>query len=392
MAVLFYRYNSICEPDYAAAFQTIGLEVREITEEMTNKEVTPAETVRLISEELMKGGIEFVFSINFYPAISAACELFHVLYLCQTVDGPVFELYSDELRNDCNRIFVFDRDQYRDFEPRNPGHVFHLPLATNTSRWDGVLSEVSAETIDKFSCDVSFVGSLYTEKNPYTEFLGTDDYLSGFLDGAMQAQLKVYGYHFLKEILPDRIVDEFKGKTSSFWHPSEKYEISDRDILVRNYMDAEISVRERREVMERLGERFSVKLFTRSDTTGLPVKNCGGCKTLTEMPVIFKHSKINLNITTKGIREGIPLRVFDVLGCGGFLITNYQAEIPNLFIPGQDLEVYGSMDELVEKVEYYLNHEEERQVIAKNGYEKVKENHNHLIRIAQMIEIAFGGE
>lgn len=42
------------------------------------------------------------------------------------------------------------------------------------------------------------------------------------------------------------------------------------------------------------------------------------------MPVVFCNSKINLNISLRTIRNGIPLRAMDIMGAGGFLISNYQ--------------------------------------------------------------------
>lgn len=389
MKVLFYRYNSICEPDYLAGFRALGIEVDEITAEMEDKSITQAQTVKLVSDELMAGGIDFVFSINFYPAISGVCEIFHIPYLCQTVDSPVFELYTKEVGNGCNRIFVFDREQYRSFEPRNPGHVFHLPLATNPDRWDSAIKSASEDERKKFTSDISFVGSLYTEKCPYDNFDGGQGYLDGFLEGLMQAQMNVYGYHFLDEMITDEMAEEFSERTGGFFFPREYVSFSKKESMIRNYMDARISVMERLEVMKALGERYELDLYTRSDTSGLPVRDRGGCKTLTEMPVIFNRSKINLNITTKAIREGLSLRVFDVLGCGGFLITNYQTELGDMFIPGEDLEVYISIADLTEKVAYYLEHEDERRAIAENGLRKVRTLHTYPIRIAQMLEMAF---
>lgn len=75
------------------------------------------------------------------------------------------------------------------------------------------------------------------------------------------------------------------------------------------------------------------------------------------MPLVFHYSKINLNITSKSIHDGLPLRIFDVLGCGGFLLTNYQTELAQWFTPGRDLECYTGEDDLLEKVDYYLTHE-----------------------------------
>ena len=108
------------------------------------------------------------------------------------------------------------------------------------------------------------------------------------------------------------------------------------------------------------------------------------------MPIIFHQSKINLNLTAKSIRSGLSLRIFDVLGCEGFLITNYQAELPEHFNIGEDLEAYTSLDDLIGKCEYYLSHDKDRQEIAHNGFEKVKKYHTYDIRLTQMLEIAFG--
>ncbi len=109
------------------------------------------------------------------------------------------------------------------------------------------------------------------------------------------------------------------------------------------------------------------------------------------MPKVFQASKINLNITMRAIETGLSLRIWDILGCGGFLLTNYQAEIPDFFEIGRDLETYESMDELVEKVRYYLSHEEERVEIAINGYEKMAAHHTYEIRLAQMIKVLADG-
>ena len=95
-----------------------------------------------------------------------------------------------------------------------------------------------------------------------------------------------------------------------------------------------------------------------------------------EMPQVFRCSRINLNITLRSILTGIPLRALDVMGAGGFLISNYQSEIPEYFVPGEDLVVYEDYEDLCTKVEYYLSHESERREIAINGCRKVIPNND----------------
>jgi len=77
-----------------------------------------------------------------------------------------------------------------------------------------------------------------------------------------------------------------------------------------------------------------------------------------------------------------------VLGAGGFLITNYQAEISEWFEPGVDLVVYEDLADLEEKADYYLEHEEERKKIAMNGYNKVCERYTYDLALKEILEIS----
>ena len=390
MRILFYRYGNICETDIITGFQELGNEIFEITKEIYDKSFSPLEGVELLKNELLSRSYDFVFSINFYPFISEVCNIFKIRYICWTVDSPVMELFSDSITNPWNRIFLFDQAQYDEVAHRNPECIFHLPLASNPARWNNVIANASANDVAKYSSDISFVGSLYTEKCPYDRLTDAPAYLTGYLEGIMDAQLKIYGYNFLEEVLPDDIVDTFREHLPGFYIPSEKSIRNDRTAMAQIYLDGKIAAMERVQIMKSLGSRYPVHLYTGSDTTNLPVKNCGLAKTLTEMPLVFHHSKINLNITAKAIRTGIPLRVFDVLGCGGFLITNYQTELSECFSIGNDLECYTSEDELLSKVEYYLSHEKDRKEIAQNGLITVKKYHNYPERLLQMLSLAYG--
>ena len=109
------------------------------------------------------------------------------------------------------------------------------------------------------------------------------------------------------------------------------------------------------------------------------------------MPKVFYLSKINLNITSRSIESGVPQRVWDILAVGGFCLTNYQPELEDYFEIGKDLEVYHNTEELVEKVDYYLKHEEQRVRIAMNGYQKVKNCHTYYNRWNVIIDKIFEG-
>lgn len=387
MEILFYRYNSICEPDIIQAFTNFGITVHTEELEMHNKQTTPRECAEKVSTWILRHPLAFVFSINFFPAISYTCEKLKVPYVCWSVDSPVPELYSNALKNAYNRIFLFDKAQYQLFFPVNPDCIFYLPLATNVKRWENIVLNMTDEDYTSYGADVSFIGSLYTEKCKY-DALTLSDRTRGFVDGLMEAQLKVFGCNFIPESLTEEIIREIEKADPTFYRSDDVYADMSPYLVAHQYIGMKLAAVERERTLKRLSERFDLSLYTRSDTSRLPKAHCkGGVSTLTEMPKVFQASKINLNITMRAIETGLSLRIWDILGCGGFLLTNYQAEIPDYFEIGRDLETYESMEELEEKVRYYLTHDQERVEIAINGYEKVAKYHTYEIRLSQMIKL-----
>ena len=89
MEILFYRYNSICEPDILQVFTDFGITVHTEEMEMTDKSVTPQQCAAKVTEWITTHPLSFVFSINFFPAISYTCNRFKVPYVCWSVDSPV---------------------------------------------------------------------------------------------------------------------------------------------------------------------------------------------------------------------------------------------------------------------------------------------------------------
>ena len=73
------------------------------------------------------------------------------------------------------------------------------------------------------------------------------------------------------------------------------------------------------------------------------------------------------------------------------MLSNYQADLCEEFVPDEDFVYYESIEDAVEKAGYYLAHEDERRQIAENGYRKVKEQHNYRVKIQEMLGTVSGG-
>lgn len=92
----------------------------------------------------------------------------------------------------------------------------------------------------------------------------------------------------------------------------------------------------------------------------------------------YGNSKICFNMS---MEDDLIMRVFEVMATGSFLLTNWVPTIEEFFEDGKHLVLYKTMDEAVEKAKYYLDHDDERQTIARAAYEEVLKNHTMQNRV-----------
>ena len=107
-----------------------------------------------------------------------------------------------------------------------------------------------------------------------------------------------------------------------------------------------------------------------------------------ELHALFARAKIILNITRSdffGAGTGINLRVFEATAAGAFLLTDYCDELDELFVVGEEIETFRSAAELAEKVDYYLQHEDQRRAIAQRGQQRFLAEHTWAARTVRLI-------
>jgi spore maturation protein CgeB len=88
---------------------------------------------------------------------------------------------------------------------------------------------------------------------------------------------------------------------------------------------------------------------------------------------LVAQSKIILNITSSSfysLDAGVSQRIHLVLAMQGFLLTDYCSELEDLFTIGEEIEVFRSQEEMIDKIDFYLKHDELRKKIARQGHEK----------------------
>lgn len=375
MKILFYQWHSFMNKGVEAALEQCHIAYDTLFFQQTDWEQDTG-LGELLRKKLERGKYDAVFSVNFAPVVSNICQERKVLYVSWVYDAPIHIRDLSSLKHEYNRIFFFDRVQAEGFQKQGV-HAFHLPLAADIDTY------AKAKASAKYQTDVSLVGKLYqTDYNYYCSPL--DIYHRGYLDGVLQAQSKIYGGYFLGEMLDEKLLAELNEQYDKASGGTVAITKEELEFM----MACEITGRERYLALALLSNHYQVDLYSNDKDKRLEqVRYRGYADYYGQMPEIFKSSKINLNISLKIIQSGIPLRVFDVLGCGGFLLTNFQAEMPEYFTLGEDFVVYENIEDLYAKADFYLKHDTERERIARNGFETVKKNYTFYHQITRMMEM-----
>lgn len=113
-----------------------------------------------------------------------------------------------------------------------------------------------------------------------------------------------------------------------------------------------------------------------------------GSVSMAEIPGIMRKSVISLNFSNSRGENQIKARTFEVPGAGGFLLTGASRGLDRFYRPGLDIAVFHDRDDLVAKIRHYLSHPEERDAIARCGYERTCREHTYVQRMADVIEFA----
>ena len=389
MKILFIEWKSFGNDDIKKAFEAEGHKV--ISYPFSNRDGRrDSELEQDLSSVLHKETPDIVFSFNYFPVISNVCKKEDIRYISWIYDSPYVMLYSYTVINPCNVIYIFDKELYMEFHNAGIQTVRYMPMAANTERLDRLVAAnidttaTQGSTQTTFAYDISFIGSLYTEDHNFFERMTTlSDYTKGYLDAIMSAQMKIQGYNFIQESLSP-IMDDLYRALPMDPNPDG---VESREYLYAQYViNRKITGLERTELIRAVTERFHFDLFTPNKDFGMPnLTNHGTVDYYEQMPLVFNRSRINLNISLRSIKSGIPLRAFDILGSGGFLLSNFQADFLDDFIPGEDFVYYESKEDLLNKIDYYLAHEEERIAVAANGHDKVAANHTFRHRVREML-------
>ncbi len=374
MKILIFEWGigSYTHRDILEMFSDAGIDTRVVSYEFSDMNDDDYFCYRF-SKFLEEAAYDLVYSTNYFPLVAKCCMRRNLKYIAWCYDAPLdVPRIEETLGLPCNKVFMYDRIQAAYYQNKGFDNVFHLPLSVNCKRLERI--KLTKRETDLYSSEISFVGSLY--KSSYGLIYNhVTDYYKGFLEAVKNAQQKIYGYYMIDDVLTDEVL---QGINATFDISKEALSFA---------LAAQITRDERILALKLLSNHFKVKYYSSEQNPLLTnATYMGTVKYYDEMPKVFKVSQINLNASLRIIKSGISLRMLDIMGAGGFLLTNYQQELAENFIDGEEVAMYDSIEDMYEKAQFYLKNDDIRREIAIRGKRKVEKYYSYESRLQELLK------
>lgn len=383
MKVLYIDLDKITKNDIIWGLLELGVDVERANTKAPVNGIDYDVTTKIAAELV---GYQIAISQNFSASIAEACMSKHVPYISWVYDSPQVALYRKEAYYPVCYKFVFDAREVDRLKKTGMTKVYHQHLASNITMTSTL--DITDDDISRYKSDVSFVGKIYQTS-----------YYQDLFEGMPEGMQK----HFEQIVLANRC----QWNDNSIYNNLNEAEINaiykimnkdgidestiDLKYLIETLMFAvEIAGVERKRLLNLAAQICDTTLYTYDPEKCTDSINCKlrpAVDAETDLYKVYYASKINLNVSLHSIETGIPQRVFDIMSVGGFVLSNYQEEIPELFTVDKEIVLYRTEEEFRDKALFYLKHDDIRTRIGINGYLKVRDNYTYPMILNKMLNI-----
>lgn len=100
----------------------------------------------------------------------------------------------------------------------------------------------------------------------------------------------------------------------------------------------------------------------------------------------FRGAKIVVSNLHYGEIWGVNARTFEIAGIGGFQLIDWRPGLSQLFAEGKEIVAFRGIDDLRNKIDYYLANPGEREKIARNGQQRAMAEHTYKDRLQLLLD------
>lgn len=113
----------------------------------------------------------------------------------------------------------------------------------------------------------------------------------------------------------------------------------------------------------------------------------GGAVSTEKLSDIFNRSLLSLNFANATGGPQIKARTFEVPGAGGLLLSEYAAGLEAFYRENEEMLVWRTSADLIEKIKWVLGRPLERDRIAAAGYERTRREHTYESRWREILAV-----
>lgn len=325
---------------------------------------------KILRDDLIKTNPDWIFLINqsagqFYEylELDESQRPYDAKKLVWYLDNPRF--FIDRSFEENEHVLSFDPTYLDVIASHSPGVCGFWPLAADQSEAGSIR--------DEFRCDVCFVGGVIDQSARRSQLPPA---MQAYVDQLVECKLDERSKDF------DQLAEE---------NPIEEGKRIHIQPQVAHYLYWEANNRYRIRLLESLTD-FDLRVYGNPDWEILlkdsPLKErfYGAIDPVNELPHMFASAKINLNIHSVQCMGSLNQRDFNAPVAGGFLLSDWVPAAADYFEPGSEAVYWNSVDDMRNKINYYLQRPDERAAIMRRGAMRVQNDHTYLSRVSELLK------
>ena len=373
--VLYLEYHLVLN-DVVTCLQQLGYQLMGLTPQGL--------TVELFNQTCAQHRPDWVFGINFSPAIASLCGRLGLPYLSWTIDPlPRSRVQIlDGTQPALCLALAHDPHMVARFKALGlPAQ--HMLLAAPAQRRHPV---TNAQALAPYQCDVSFAGSSLID-----ELRSLDQMLTPLGGDSLSGQALSWA-----QTITDACAHEsdYSGLASlGGWEalpPVLQQHCADapeRERLL-SLMDGALTALYRQQILRRLQDwKGALHLWGDTGWSAIHPGYKGFADHGDELTRIYCASAVNLDIPRLYQRQSVTMRVFDILAAGGFVLTEHNPALADILVAGQHLAFYNTSDDLTDILTDWVHRPDDRKAIAHAGRNEVMAKHLISHRVDTLLQL-----
>lgn len=344
---ILYVYGKTKSKEYVHTLRKLGYETDEYFEPQNDQWANEEEIEKLVVY-IKENAITHLLSIHMLPNLSVAAYRSEIKYIAMLWDAPA--LWMNTIFGKLDNLWVtsYDRLDCERFKENGTKHVLYQPLTVDKDslcKWD-----VQHRLCGNYFNDISFVGRLY-EKNLYDAQIDRipANMQNYFISIIEEVAFQWDGTNRVLGSVDKEILDYIRLVSPDFRinNPNDE---KDERYFEAYYLFPKVANIERICCLNLLAERYDLTFYTDSDIKegilSSKVKRMPSVVPGEALSLVYAGSKINLNITMRGMEGGTPLRIPEIMGAGGFVLSSFGMETAELYEEDKEIVMFRTPEEL----------------------------------------------